>query len=73
MTGSIRAQPPDRGPALSSARRRGAMPPSRRAISDLLEWIDEAQTAQRTWARNALLVVGTIAVLLWLALRLGLR
>jgi hypothetical protein len=49
------------------------MPPSRRAISDLLEWIDEAQTAQRTWARNALLVVGTIAVLLWLALRLGLR
>jgi hypothetical protein len=62
----------DRAPKSSRVKRRGARPPSRRAIGDLLEWIDDAHTAQRTWARNTLLLVSTIAVLVWVMLRLGL-
>jgi signal transduction histidine kinase len=59
-----------RGP--SSTGRPGAMPPSRRAINGLLEWVDEAQASQRTWAQRALVVIGTIVVVLWLMLRFGL-
>jgi hypothetical protein len=53
-------------------KRPGVKRPSPRAVNGVLEWIDEAQSTQSTWARNALVVVGLVGVLLWLALRLGL-
>jgi hypothetical protein len=60
-----------RGVSRSSAARRCAVrPPSRRAINGLLKWIDDAEAAQRTWARNALVAVCVIAVLAWLAQQL---
>ncbi len=61
-----------RSPSPFSARRRGALPPSRRAIDGVLQWIDEAHASQRTWARNALIGVLAFAGLVWLALWLGL-
>ena len=53
-------------------RRRGVMPPSRRAIRGVLEWIDQAQTIHRVWGRNGLVLVGILSALLLLALRFGL-
>ena len=53
-------------------KRPGVTPPSRRAIQDVVQWIDEAEIANRTWARNALIVVAVVVALVLLAARLGL-
>jgi hypothetical protein len=53
-------------------KRRGVGTVSPRRINDLLAWIDEAQNVHRTWARNALIVLGVVVVLLLVALRTGL-
>jgi hypothetical protein len=46
--------------------------PSQRAITGVLAWIDDAETANRTWARNLLAVLAMIVTLLLLAFRTGL-
>lgn len=53
-------------------KRRGAGTVSPRRINELLAWIDEAQGVHRTWARNALIVLGAVFVLLLAALKTGL-
>ncbi len=55
-----------------SERRCGVRWPSDRAVSGVLQWIDEAEASGRTWARNALVVIGLLLAVLWLALKTGL-
>ena len=51
--------------------RRGAPRPSPRAIRQILEWVDHAHAAQRSWARNMLVVVLVLMAVLFLAMGLG--
>ena len=53
-------------------KRPGVTRPSRRAIQGVVQWIDEAEITNRTWARNALIVVAVFVALVLLAARLGL-
>jgi len=46
--------------------------PSPRAVTGVLAWIDDAETANRTWARNLLAVLAIIVALFLLAFRTGL-
>ena len=50
---------------------RQVRPPSERAVNGVLQWIAEAQVANRAWARNALSVIACFGALLLLAIRLG--
>ncbi|MHB0955467.1 MAG: hypothetical protein ACYC0X_03720 [Pirellulaceae bacterium] len=72
MTRNVFTPSVDGEPMPWSARRRGVRPPSRHVIYEVLQWIDEAEAAQRTWAKNALAVISMIATLVWVAMRLGL-
>ena len=60
------------GKKVRSKHHRTVMAPSQRAITGVLAWIDDAETANRTWARNLLAVLAMLVVLLLLAFRTGL-
>ncbi len=53
-------------------KRRGVTWASDRAVSGVLQWIDDAEASGRTWARNALAVIGVLLALLVIALKTGL-
>jgi len=59
-------------PENAHSRRRGVTAPSPRAVAAVLAWIDAAEAANRTWARNLLEVLAVIVALLLLAFRSGL-
>jgi hypothetical protein len=60
------------GNAAGGQRRPGVKRPSPRAVNNVLVWINEAQSTQRRWARNALIVVCLVGTVLCLAVRFGL-
>jgi len=57
---------------MSGRERPGATRPSPRTIRNVLQWIDDAKAANRTWARNTLFAFGVFVALMLLAVRMGL-
>ena len=54
----------------AGCKRPGGTRPSTRAIQGVLQWIDEAEAANGTWARNTLMVLSIFVVLVLLAVRM---